>query len=52
TTYITTGKNTVIDNAFLLKELAEVIATLQRRGRAGHARMLIRMTVISCIDST
>ncbi|POS82083.1 hypothetical protein EPUL_006589, partial [Erysiphe pulchra] len=46
------GKNTDKDNAFLPKELAEVIATRQRRERAGHARILIRTTVISCIDST
>ncbi|POS82481.1 hypothetical protein EPUL_005631, partial [Erysiphe pulchra] len=46
------GKNTVIDNAFLPKELKEVITTRQRRERAGHARKLICTTVISCIDST
>ncbi|POS83048.1 hypothetical protein EPUL_004366, partial [Erysiphe pulchra] len=46
------GKNTVIDIAFLPKELAEVIATRQRRERAGHARILICTTFISCIDST
>ncbi|POS84992.1 hypothetical protein EPUL_004153, partial [Erysiphe pulchra] len=46
------GKKNVIDNAFLPKELAEVIATRQRRERAGHARILICATVISCIDST
>ncbi|POS82309.1 hypothetical protein EPUL_006571 [Erysiphe pulchra] len=46
------GKNTVIDNAFLPKELVEVIATRQRRERAGLVRILICTTVISCIDST
>ncbi|KHJ36313.1 putative eka-like protein [Erysiphe necator] len=45
------SKNTDIENAFLPKELAEIIATRQRRERAWHARILICTTVISCIDS-
>ncbi|KHJ30596.1 putative eka-like protein [Erysiphe necator] len=45
------SKNTEIENAFLPKELADVIATRQRRERAWHARILICTTVISCIDS-
>ncbi|KHJ35103.1 putative eka-like protein [Erysiphe necator] len=45
------SKNTDIENAFLPKELAEIIATRQRHERAWHARILICTTVISCIDS-
>ncbi|KHJ34354.1 putative eka-like protein [Erysiphe necator] len=40
------------ENAFLPKELADVIATRQRRERAWHARLMLCTTVISNIDST
>ncbi|POS82614.1 hypothetical protein EPUL_004433, partial [Erysiphe pulchra] len=45
-------ENTGVENLFLPKELAEIIATRQRRERAWHARVLICTTVISYIDST
>ncbi|KHJ31232.1 putative eka-like protein [Erysiphe necator] len=41
-----------MENAFLPKELAEVIATRQRRERAWHVRVMICTTVLSNIDST
>ncbi|KHJ30482.1 putative eka-like protein [Erysiphe necator] len=41
-----------MENAFLPKELAEVIATRQRRERAWHVRVMICTTVLSYIDST
>ncbi|POS84704.1 hypothetical protein EPUL_004648, partial [Erysiphe pulchra] len=40
------------ENAFLPQELAEIIATRQRRERAWHARLMICTTVISYLDST
>ncbi|KHJ30210.1 putative eka-like protein [Erysiphe necator] len=46
------SKNTDTENAFLLKEPAEVFATHQRRERAWHARLLICITVISSINGT
>ncbi|KHJ31587.1 putative eka-like protein [Erysiphe necator] len=39
-------------NAFLPKELAEIVANRQRRERAWHARLMLCTTVISNIDST
>ncbi|KHJ36468.1 putative eka-like protein [Erysiphe necator] len=39
-------------NAFLPKELAEIVANRQRRERAWHARLMCCTTVISNIDST
>ncbi|KHJ31113.1 putative eka-like protein [Erysiphe necator] len=39
-------------NAFLPKELADVIATRQLRERTWHARLMICTTAISNIDST
>ncbi|KHJ33173.1 putative eka-like protein [Erysiphe necator] len=44
--------NSDIGNAFLPQELAEIIATRQRRERAWHARLMICTTVISYLDST
>ncbi|KHJ35827.1 putative eka-like protein [Erysiphe necator] len=44
--------NIGVENLFLPKELAEIIATRQRRERAWHARVLICTTVISYIDNT
>ena len=41
-----------IENAFLPKELAEIIAARQRRERAWHVRVMICTTVLSNIDST
>ncbi|KHJ33121.1 putative eka-like protein [Erysiphe necator] len=41
-----------IENAFLPKELADIIAIRQRRERAWHARLRICTTMISSIDST
>ncbi|KHJ30976.1 putative eka-like protein [Erysiphe necator] len=45
-------ENLDTSNAFLPKELADIIATRQRRRRAWHARLLICTTMISSIDST
>ncbi|POS83421.1 hypothetical protein EPUL_003248 [Erysiphe pulchra] len=44
--------NIGVENFFLLKELAEITATRQRRERAWYARILICITVISYIKST
>ncbi|POS85814.1 hypothetical protein EPUL_001067 [Erysiphe pulchra] len=44
--------NSDIANTFILQELAEIIATRQRRERAWHARLIICTTVISNLDST
>lgn len=44
--------NSDIANAFLPQELADIIATRQRRERAWHARLMICTTVISYLDST
>ncbi|KHJ33976.1 putative eka-like protein [Erysiphe necator] len=41
-----------IGNAFLPKELAEIVATRQRRERAWHARLMICTTTMSNIEST
>ncbi|POS86016.1 hypothetical protein EPUL_001592 [Erysiphe pulchra] len=41
-----------IQNAFLPKELAHIIATRLRRERAWHARLMICTTAISNIEST
>ncbi|POS82785.1 hypothetical protein EPUL_003993 [Erysiphe pulchra] len=46
------SESTEMENAFLPKELAEVIATRQRRERAWHVRVMICTTVLSNIDST
>ncbi|KHJ34274.1 putative eka-like protein [Erysiphe necator] len=45
-------ENTGVENAFLPKELAEIIAARQRRERAWHVRVMICTTVLSNIDST
>ncbi|POS83045.1 hypothetical protein EPUL_005736, partial [Erysiphe pulchra] len=39
-------------NAFLPKELAEIVANRQRREHAWHARLMLCTTIISNIDST
>ncbi|KHJ31886.1 putative eka-like protein [Erysiphe necator] len=44
--------NSDIANAFLPQELADIIATRQRRERAWHARLMICTTVFSSIEST
>ncbi|POS82282.1 hypothetical protein EPUL_005351, partial [Erysiphe pulchra] len=41
-----------VKNAFLPKELADIIATRQRHERAWHARLMICTTAISNIEST
>ncbi|POS83044.1 hypothetical protein EPUL_005361 [Erysiphe pulchra] len=41
-----------MENSLLPKELAEMIATRQRRERAWHARLMLYTTVISNINST
>ena len=41
-----------IENAFLPKELAEIVVNRQRRERAWHARLMIYTTAISSIEST
>ncbi|KHJ34215.1 putative eka-like protein [Erysiphe necator] len=41
-----------IENAFLPKELAEIVAIRQRRERAWHARFMICKTAISSIESS
>ncbi|KHJ33072.1 putative eka-like protein [Erysiphe necator] len=46
------SENTGSVNAFLPKELAEIIATRQRRERAWHVRFMICATILSNIDST
>ncbi|KHJ36134.1 putative eka-like protein [Erysiphe necator] len=46
------SENTGNENVFLPKELAEIIATRQRRERAWHVRLMIFTTVLSNIDST
>ncbi|KHJ30476.1 putative eka-like protein [Erysiphe necator] len=46
------NNNSNIVNAFIPQELAEIIATRQRRERAWHARLIICTTVISSLDST
>ncbi|POS82134.1 hypothetical protein EPUL_006813, partial [Erysiphe pulchra] len=46
------GENCDIANAFLPRELADIIASRQRRERAWHARILICTSMISSIDST
>ncbi|POS84842.1 hypothetical protein EPUL_003598, partial [Erysiphe pulchra] len=46
------SESTDMENAFLPKELAEVIATRQRRERAWHVRVMICTTVLSNIEST
>ncbi|KHJ34443.1 putative eka-like protein [Erysiphe necator] len=46
------NQNTGNENAFLPKELAEIIATRQRRERVWHVRLMICTTVLSNIDST
>ncbi|POS83818.1 hypothetical protein EPUL_005061, partial [Erysiphe pulchra] len=46
------GTTLVLRTCSSQKELAEIIATRQRRERAWHARLLIYSTVISYIDST
>ncbi|POS82523.1 hypothetical protein EPUL_006263 [Erysiphe pulchra] len=46
------SENTDNVNVFLPKELAEIIATRQRRERAWHVRLMICTTVPSNIDST
>ncbi|POS82386.1 hypothetical protein EPUL_004785 [Erysiphe pulchra] len=40
-----------IGNAFLPKELAEIVAVRQRRERAWHARLMICTTTISSLES-
>ncbi|KHJ33249.1 putative eka-like protein [Erysiphe necator] len=40
------------EKAFLPKELADVIAFRQRRGRAWHAHLMICTTIISSVEST
>ncbi|KHJ32131.1 putative eka-like protein [Erysiphe necator] len=45
-------ENTGVENAFLPKELAEIIAARQRRERAWHVRVMICTTVLNNIDST
>ncbi|POS84484.1 hypothetical protein EPUL_003544 [Erysiphe pulchra] len=54
-----TGRTTLNDsykfnigNAFLPKELAEIVAIQQRRERAWHARLMICTTTISSLEST
>ncbi|POS82700.1 hypothetical protein EPUL_003942 [Erysiphe pulchra] len=44
--------NSNIANAFIPQELAEIIATRQRRERAWHARLITCTTAISNLDST
>ncbi|KHJ30457.1 putative eka-like protein [Erysiphe necator] len=47
------GRNSFnIANAFLPQELADIIATRQRRERTCHARLMICTTVISNVEST
>ncbi|KHJ30362.1 putative eka-like protein [Erysiphe necator] len=46
------NNNSNIANAFIPQELAEIIATRQRRERAWHARLIICTTVISSLDSS
>lgn len=41
-----------VANAFLPRELAEIVATRQRRERAWHARIMICTTAYSSIEST
>ncbi|KHJ31456.1 putative eka-like protein [Erysiphe necator] len=41
-----------IANAFLPRELAEVVATRQRRERAWHVRLMMCTTIYSNIEST
>ncbi|POS86854.1 hypothetical protein EPUL_001769, partial [Erysiphe pulchra] len=45
------SEKTGIENAFLPKELREIIATRQRREHAWHVRVMICSTVLSNIDS-
>ncbi|POS84834.1 hypothetical protein EPUL_005176 [Erysiphe pulchra] len=47
-----TSDNIEVENAFPSKELAEVIATCQRRERSWHECILIYTTVISNKEST
>ncbi|KAI0996157.1 hypothetical protein K3495_g12023 [Podosphaera aphanis] len=44
--------NSDIANAFIPKELAEIIATRQHRERTWHARLILCTTVISNLEST
>lgn len=46
------SESTDMENAFLPKELAEVIATRQRRERTWHVRVMICTTFLRNIDST
>ncbi|KHJ32680.1 putative eka-like protein [Erysiphe necator] len=46
------SKNSSDDaNAFLPRELAEIVATRQRRERAWHTRLMICTTIHSCIEN-